>query len=62
MNVIALPVAEKMMATRVAPVGCIRVYELSHRKTKHENDFGKFEENAHYRDYGEQGQEMKEGG
>ena len=38
MNDITLLGAEKTMSTRVAPVRCVRVYELSYRKTKHEND------------------------
>jgi hypothetical protein len=40
MNDIALLGAEKTMTARVAPgVRCVRVYELPHRKTKHENEF-----------------------
>jgi hypothetical protein len=41
MNDIALLGAEEAKATTVeAPVRCVRVYELPHRKTNHENEFG----------------------
>jgi hypothetical protein len=40
MNDIAQLGAEETKATMVeAPVRCVRVYELPHRKTKHENEF-----------------------
>ena len=40
MNDIALLGAEETKATTMeAPVRCIRVHELPHRKVKHENEF-----------------------